>query len=551
MTLRVTLVAAVVAFAVAFGAIAPPERCPDVTVASVRGAAARTVAWFERNQRDDGSWLYEYDRDSGRETPEYNVVRHAGAVMGLFQAARDGVSRTAALRAGDRGLSWALSRTSEAGDGAAALDVDGTQPTGASALLAAGLVHRRDATGDRGYDTTLRRYGRFLVTNVEPSGAVRAYGRPGPGFERYSKYYTGETFWALALLARTFPDEAVWRSAAARVQHYLATRRDKAEDHFPPVPDHWAAYGMAELGRTDPAVVRYAHRQAELFGLQVRSVAQRFGPWGRLVRGRWVPRGGGYGVVGEALGQLARLSDVTPALASARGAIAERDRCIVGLALHAQTTSSRDPRAQGAWFRDGVTRMDDQQHAMSALLGWLSSPVRSESGDESPSPWLWAAALVLLADPARLALPSPRTRRRSAPQGDRSTPSSLGVVVVAAAAAAIAVAAIAAVSGPVLDAMDVSAPAARLAAGAVLAVVAIVHLVRRPPLHVGVAAAPVVLLAAGHDAGVLVVTLAAVVAATAASALPAIPALRWVTRGFAAALLATAIALAVAGVLAV
>jgi hypothetical protein len=60
-----------------------------------------------------------------------------------------------------------------------------------------------------------------------------------------------------------------------------------------------------------------------------------------------------------------------------------------------------------------------------------------------------------------------------------------------------------------------------------------------------------VLLAAGHDAGVLVVTLAAVVAATAASARPAIPALRWVTRGFAAALLATAIALAVAGVLAV
>jgi hypothetical protein len=544
LTLRVTLVAALVAFAVAFGAIAPPERCPDVTASSVRGAAALTVGWFERNQRDDGSWLYEYDRDSGRETPEYNVVRHAGAVMGLFQAARDGVARDVALRVGDRGVSWALARTSEAGDAAAALDVDGTQPTGASALLAAGLVHRRDATGDHGYDAALRRYGHFLVANVEPSGAVRAYGRPGPGFDRYSKYYTGETFWALALLARTFPDESVWRTSALRVQHYLATRRDKAENHFPPVPDHWAAYGMAELGRPDAAVVRYAHRQAELFGLQVRSVAQRFGPWGRLVRGRWVPRGGGYGVVGEALGQLARLSDATPALASARGAIAERDRCIVGLALHAQTTSARDRRAQGAWFRDGVTRMDDQQHAMSALLGWLSSPVRSDSGDESPPPWLWFAALVFFADPARLALAHPhRTRRSSSRSARPSTPSSVGVVVAAGVVAAI--------SGPVLDAMDVSAPAARLAAGAVLAVAAIVHLARRPPLHVGLAAAPVVLLAAGRDAGVLVVTLAAIVAATAASALPASPALRWVTRGTAAALLATAIALAVAGVLAV
>jgi hypothetical protein len=305
---------------------------------------------------------------------------------------------------------------------------------------------------------------------------------------------------------------------------------------------------MAELGRTDPAVVRYAHRQAELFGLQVRSVAQRFGPWGRLVRGTWVPRGGGYGVVGEALGQLARSNDATPALASARGAIAERDRCIVGLALHAQTTSARDARAQGAWFRDGVTRMDDQQHAMSALLGWLSSPVRSESGDESPSPWLWAAALVCLADPSRWALARPlRTRRETSRYARLFAPSSVG----AAVGLVVAAAAIAALSGPILDAMDVSAPAARLAAGAVLAVAAFVHLVRRPPLHVGLAAAPVVLLAAGRDAGVLVVTLAVIVAATAASALPASPALRWVTRGTAAALLATAIALAVAGVLAV
>jgi hypothetical protein len=218
-TLRVTLVAALVAFAVAFGAIAPPERCPAVSVASVRGAAQLTVGWFERNQRDDGSWLYEYSTRTGRETPEYNVVRHAGGVMGLFQAARDGVARDVALRVGDRGLSWALARTSEAGDGAAALDVDGTLPTGATALLAAALVHRRAATGDRGYDAALVRYGHFLVASVEPSGAVRAYGRPGPGFDRYSKYYTGETFWALALLARSFPADAVWRSTAVRVLH--------------------------------------------------------------------------------------------------------------------------------------------------------------------------------------------------------------------------------------------------------------------------------------------------------------------------------------------
>ena len=36
-----------------------------------------------------------------------------------------------------------------------------------------------------------------------------------------------------------------------------------------------------------------------LFGSQVRWVSQRFGPWGVVVRGPHVPRGGGYGVRGR------------------------------------------------------------------------------------------------------------------------------------------------------------------------------------------------------------------------------------------------------------
>ena len=45
----------------------------------------------------------------------------------------------------------------------------------------------------------------------------------------------------------------------------------------------------------------YARRQAELFGGQVRWISQRYGPWGELVRGGYVPDGGAYGVIGEAL----------------------------------------------------------------------------------------------------------------------------------------------------------------------------------------------------------------------------------------------------------
>ena len=237
-----------VALVLAFGVGAPPEHCPTVTTAQMRGSAQAAVDWFARNQHADGSWLYLYNADTDRATPEYNVVRHAGAVMGLYQAAAAGMPR--ALSSADRGTAWTLDRLTSR-DGWTTVFLGGEIPTGATALLVAGLDIRREATGDRRYDALLRRLGRFLVAQTEPSGAVLAsydpiHDRPVPG--EYSKYYTGEAYWALARLHRTFPHEG-WGKVADRIGAYLATKRDDAEDHWPPIEDHWAAYGLSETVR--------------------------------------------------------------------------------------------------------------------------------------------------------------------------------------------------------------------------------------------------------------------------------------------------------------
>ena len=55
-------------------------------------------------------------------SPEYNEVRHAGATMGLYQAAAAGLP--GALRSADRGIAWALDRLVERDDWAA-FDGDG------------------------------------------------------------------------------------------------------------------------------------------------------------------------------------------------------------------------------------------------------------------------------------------------------------------------------------------------------------------------------------------------------------------------------------------
>ncbi len=481
------------AVSLAFVAVAPPEHCPAVTAPQLRESAQASVDWFVRNQDDDGTWLYLYNADDDLAAAEYNAVRHSGVTMGLYQAAA--ADLPGALRSADRGTEWALDTLYE-GDGWAAVEYLGEVSTGASALLVAGLAIRREATGDERYDQELRRLGRFLLTQAEPTGAVLAQydpvaGEPVAG--EYSDYYTGEAYWALALLHRAFPGEG-WDEAADRIGAYLATSRDEVEDNWPALPDHWAAYGAAETvefpERGDPplteAEVDYGRRQAELFGSATRWVSQQFGPWGEVVRGSDTPRGGGYGVISEALTGWWLVARSEPRMADLEEPIAERASCVAGLAVDQQSdaedaASAVDPeRVEGAWFLDGETRMDDQQHALAGLLRTIpiveasaGSPDVSDPEDNAPSAWLWAVALILALNPARAAFGIPRA--------GRSPQDAVRLAALGGAIGGLAVCAVAVVADPLLDALDVSDPSFRVAAGIMAVIAGAGDLFRRPP----------------------------------------------------------------------
>ncbi len=582
-------IALAVALSFAFVAVAPPEHCPSVTAPQLRDSAQAAVDWFVRNQDADGTWLYQYNADEDLVPPEYNVVRHSGVTMGLYQAAEAGLP--GALDSADRGTAWALDTLHEA-DGWVAVEYLGEVPVGASALLVAGLAIRRDATGEDRYDGVLRRLGRFLLAQTEPSGAVLSQydattEAPVPG--EYSDYYTGEAYWALALLHRAFPEEG-WDEAADRIGAYLATSRDEVEDHWPALPDHWAAYGAAETvdfpDRGDPpltgAEVDYGRRQAELFGSATRWVSQQFGPWGEVVRGGDTPRGGGYGVIGEALTGWWLVTQAEPRMAGLSEPIAERAACIAGLAMDEQS-DSRDAasaaspdRVEGAWFLDGETRMDDQQHALAGLLRTIpivEASAVSGSGDsldeddDSPSGWLWAAALILALNPARAAFGIPRS--------GRSSQDSVRLAAIGGALGGLAVCVVSALADPLLDALDVSDPSFRVAAGIVAVIAGAGDLFRRPPppepslpgrraalvpVAVPVVARPaliVLALGAGADQGLLVTAaamtagvalLAGLVAITSGEG-PAGRLLRWAGRLLAAGLVACGVVLGIDGVL--
>lgn len=384
-SLRRRLVGAGVTWLAAAGvavAAAHPEGCHTPTRDQGRRAAVAAVSWLADNQDDDGAFLYRYDREDASDPGGYSIVRHAGVLLSLAQARSSGLA--GADDAFRSGLSWIESRLLTVAGGRAPAQGPLVE-TGAAALLVAALVEWREATGETESDPLLRSLGRFLEARVTTDGAVVAFVDAQTGAEdgdSRSPFSTGETAWALAALHTTFPTEG-WDRPALAVTRYIARDRDDVERRFPPVSDHWVAYALAEIGvewghPLDAELRSVARRQAGLFGLQTRYESQR------RERGvvRWTrgptALGAGVGTLGEGLGAIHRLAAVDPHVAEWEDDLVTRHRCVVGLLVDRQVTAAEaadhpDPgRVAGGWFRQGVTQMDDQQHALSALLAGLS-----------------------------------------------------------------------------------------------------------------------------------------------------------------------------------
>ncbi len=366
----------------AFVAVAHPETCGTraATDAELWGAADAAVAWLAANQEPSGKFTYRYDRDGDVIEPGYHLARHAGVMLSLYQADRSGLA--GARESGDLALDWALERSSEHDD-RLALGTGSSLESGPAALLTAALVERRLVAGDATHDETLRALGRFLIDNVRPDGSVAAEWEAGSGpvDGSSSPFYTGETMWALARLETVFPGEG-WGGHARRIGDYVAATRDDLEPRFPPVSDHWWAYAIEEIARWPGAPgltdtdLDYVDRQAAIFGLQARYESQRRADGlERWTRGP-VALAAGLGTVGEGLGGLTRLSRIDPGAAEKEGPLLARAECVSAMLVERQATAgetltARESLEAGAWFRLGVTQMDDQQHALSAILALL------------------------------------------------------------------------------------------------------------------------------------------------------------------------------------
>ncbi len=360
--------------------LVPAQECPAVTRSEVEAALRNATEWATANLRPDGTYLYRYDRSTDTDLGNYNLIRHAGLVSSLYSAAA--TPEDPWVPTAEAGLDYMLGHLIETG-GIESGDIDRdstvafTAPgfsvrTGATALMVSSMVYRRRLTGRHDLDPTLRAAGRFLISQQEDDGAVRAFwdratGEPVP--DRYGPFATGETFWALALLDQEFPDEG-WGDAASATGRYIVSGRRSKEGYILRLPDHWAAYGFDALDRTpDPAEKEYLRRLAGDMALMSRVESQRRDSGIQSVIRRNRALGAGVGAMGEGTAALWRMAPRVGSLAPVGEELEERLMCVAGLMVDRQVRPAEGvpPEAAGAWFRRDVTQIDDQQHSISAL----------------------------------------------------------------------------------------------------------------------------------------------------------------------------------------
>lgn len=353
-----------------------PEGCRVPSTAELDRTATRAVDWFGANIDDAGDFTYRYDRDRSVDEGGYSDTRHAGVMWSLWQAESAGIDGAGEIAERAFARIERLLVDTPLGP---ALGTGSQAPTGAIGLLVAALDERRAATGLTDHDELLRGLGQTLAAVVNRDGSVSASIDVSSGVHSgRSPFFTGEILWALSRLHLTFPDDGL-AEPARRIRHYLVTDRDRVEEHWPPVSDHWGAYAFETMDRwpdppaTSAADDEWLDRQLGLFGLQVRYESQRQGGITRLTRGP-IALAAGVGTLGEGLGNHLLWLDRNGQRTSDRGDLIARADCAAALLVDRQitpeqaSTDAEPARTMGAWFRLGDTQMDDQQHALSAVL---------------------------------------------------------------------------------------------------------------------------------------------------------------------------------------
>ena len=240
----------------------------ELSPADLLSAASNAGRYLVRSTSAEGRFVYEYDPASGRESSDYNFVRHAGtvyAMLELHQHAPD----AGLLEAAERGIAMLLANTKPAitQDGfedesqLCLVDEESEVKLGGNALMVLALAKHAQVTKRADNAPVLEKLCKWILEAQDADGRFRIHKQFYPegdvaNFE--SEYYPGEAILALTRAYEIVRNEAYLDSAVAAA-NYLIAVRDAGLSQDELQHDHWLLYGLNELHRRRPSDIYLDH----------------------------------------------------------------------------------------------------------------------------------------------------------------------------------------------------------------------------------------------------------------------------------------------------
>ena len=328
-----------------------------------------------RIQKHDGAFHYYYDAAEDRfESRRYNIVRHAGAALSLFDlygATRDSRYLEAARRA-MRFLGTRF-RRARGNQGSYVLDYDGKAKLGANGLALVGLTRQIELDPTNANRRSAEALAKVILALQHKDGwfQMRYKLQADEQVVSESLYYPGEAMLGLIRLYSLNPDARLLE-AARRGADYLIERQQKMNS----LPaDAWfmqALEALYNIGR-EKRYVEHAIALAETMIADQyaddapEGFAGGFGPGS--------PRGTPAASRAEGLVAAYRIARAVrdPRAAKIASALKATARFQLAQQVTADTAGVRNRQLAAGGFRESQTsmriRIDYVQHNISSLLG--------------------------------------------------------------------------------------------------------------------------------------------------------------------------------------
>jgi hypothetical protein len=253
-----------------------PESLPPTHV-QIDRAISLSGGYLERTCDPDGKFVYEIDINTGKQSPSYNIIRHAGAIYALGMLNSYAPDRKV-VDAMVRAAAFMRRNYIRPGIGSNQLAV-WSEPTGspsdadlgATGLGLVALTETHKVASNSVTLEELQALGRFVLFLQNEDGSFVQKYRSGIGPVRHfqSPYYPGEAILGLISLYQT-DHSREWLRAAGKSLSYLAKNLPRP---FDGQLDQWALIAIARLlpycdmelcaGASRKELVQYAVRVSD------------------------------------------------------------------------------------------------------------------------------------------------------------------------------------------------------------------------------------------------------------------------------------------------